>query len=102
MNERLITSQAHIDDCIVSQKIAAKDYAVTVGKVITIDGIACRVVVDGHHSLHAAMQSGAAPKYEYANVTTCDREGIDDFEQYLESHWMDGDYRDAITNELVF
>jgi hypothetical protein len=101
MNEKLITSQNHIDADVVAEKSLSKDYVVIVGKIITINGIDYRVVIDGHHSLRAAINDKAIPTYHIATVTECDREGIDDVEQYLESHWMDGDYRDAFSGEII-
>lgn len=97
-----ISSQRHIDDAIVETKRAAKDYDVTLGKVITVDGVDYQVVIDGHHSLAAAIADGVAPEHHVATVTECDREGIQDVEEYLEAHWVDSDYYDIETGSSVW
>lgn len=97
-----ISSQRHLDDEIVEAKRAAKDYAVTLGKVITVDGVDYQVVIDGHHSLAAAKADGVEPVYRVATATECDREAIEDVQQYLEAHWMDGDYYDVETGNNVW
>lgn len=97
-----ISSQRHIDSDVVDAKRAAKDYVVTLGKVIVVDGREYQVVIDGHHSMAAAKADGVAPVYHVATVTESDREGIDDVQQYLESHWIDGDYYDVETGANVW
>ena len=98
----IISSQRHIDDSIVEAKRANRDYTVTIGKVIDIDGETFRVVIDGHHSLAAARADGVAPELVEASVADCDREAIDDVDDYLESHWVDSDWYDIETGNKVW
>lgn len=97
-----ISSQRHLDEEIVEAKRAAKDFDVTLGKVIAVDGVEYQVVIDGHHSLAAAIADGAEPEYHVATVTECDREGIQDVEEYLEAHWVDSDYYNIDTGSSVW
>jgi hypothetical protein len=99
---KIISSQRHIDAETVEAKRASGDYVVTLGKVITIDGEDYQVVIDGHHSLAAANLDGVAPEYRIATVTECDREAIEDVEDYLLGHWIDSDYYDVRTGETAF
>lgn len=98
----IISSQRHLDDEIVEAKRAAKDYAVTLGKIIVVAGAEYQVVIDGHHSLAAAKADGVAPDYHEATVTECDREGIEDIDTYLQSHWVDSDWYDVETGNNVW
>jgi hypothetical protein len=98
----IISSQRHIDDAIVETKRAARDYTVTIGKAIKIDGDTYRVVIDGHHSLAAAHADGVAPEMVEASVSECDREAIEDIDAYLESHWIDSDWYDIETGATVW
>ena len=101
-NVRVISSQEYIDEEIVAEKSAARDYTVTLGRIIDVYGVKCRVLIDGHHSLAAALADGVAPEYIIASVTDCDREGIIDLDDYLLSHWIDSDWHYVATGELVF
>ena len=98
----VISSQRHKDDAIVEAKRAVLDYTVTIGKAIEIDGETYRVLIDGHHSLAAACADGVAPMMVDASVSECDREAIDDVDDYLESHWIDSDWYDIETGETVW
>jgi len=100
--EVLISSQRHIDDAIVEAKRAARDYTVTIGKAVEIDGVIYRVVIDGHHSWAAARADGVAPEMVIASVADCDREAIEDICEYLESHWIDSDWYDIETGHAVW
>ena len=97
-----ISSQRHLDNEIVEAKRAAKDYEVTLGKVIVVDGTEYQVVIDGNHSLAAARADGVEPVYHDATATECDREGIEDVQRYLEAHWIDSDYYDVETGVNVW
>lgn len=98
----LISSQRYLSEETVEAKRVSKDYEVTLGKLITVDGVDYRVVIDGHHSLAAANADGVNPTYSIATATECDRESIDDLDQYLESHWIDSDYYDVETGKNVW
>ena len=92
-----ISSQRYIDEDVVEIKRADRDYVVTLGKVIEVDGVEYQIVIDGHHSLAAAITDGVEPIYRTATSTECDREGIEDVHEYLLAHWVDSNYYDVQT-----
>ena len=102
---RTISSQHHIDDEIVGAKRADGDYEVLVSPEFEIKGMMVRIVLDGHHSLAAAKADGVEPEWIEASARDDDRIGllndgkIDDF---LSTTWMDGDYYDVETGEMVW
>lgn len=101
---RIITSQDYIDDEIVAAKLAARDFAVFVSPEFEIDGEAVCVLLDGHHSLAAAIEAGVEPEIteysasEHDAVALIERGAIEDF---LATVHMGADYRDAITGEYI-
>jgi len=99
---KIISSQKYRNEETVNAKRKAADYVVTLGKVINIDGTDCRVLIDGHHSFDAAILEGAEIVVVDANTTTCDREGIEDLDDYLNSHYIDSDWYDVETGSNLF
>jgi hypothetical protein len=101
----LITSQVYISDEIKASKLAACDFAVSVSPVFTVLGRDYRVLLDGHHSLCAAIEAGAeADIYE---LTATEHDAIalldaGDIEGFLAAVHMGSDYRDAITGADAF
>jgi len=102
MNETIISSQRYTDDATVEAKRAARDYVVTIGKPIEVDGETYRVVIDGHHSMAAAIADGVDPVYVVASAIDCDREAIDDVDDYLDAHYIDDDWYDVATGVCVW
>lgn len=105
MTISLITSQDYISDEIVAAKLAARDFGVSVSPVFEIDGREYRAVLDGHHSLQAAIEAGAEP--EYTELSRREHDAISlldggDIEGFLEVVHMGGDYHDAITGGAAF
>lgn len=105
MLDTLITSQHYISDEIVAAKIAAEDYEVQVSPAFEIDGQTFRVVMDGHHSLAAAIEAGVEPEIVEQNGADNDkinmlRDGL--VQDFLEACWMDGDYHYAISGKEVW
>ena len=100
-----ISSQRYINYDIVNEKIENKDFVVIVSPVFEVDGESYRVILDGHHSLAAAMACEIDPVYVEANATEhdaillleCGR--IDDF---LRAVHMGDDYYDIDTNVTVW
>lgn len=91
MTPRLISSQAYRDEAIISAKREAQDYTVRIAWLPEL-GEDVAVILDGHHSLCAAILDGAAPVY----VVVSDADtmaGRDDMAAWLERHIIDGDYR---------
>lgn len=103
---KLITSQHHLDDAIVEAKVAASDFAVFVSPEFEVDGEIFQVVLDGHHSLAAAIEAGATPEINVMDATSHDAVAIldnGDIEGFLAAvHMGDGDYIDAITRQYVW
>lgn len=100
----IVTGQFFLDDAIVEEKRAACDYAVSVSPVVTVDGREYRVVLDGNHSLAAALADGAVPEYtevERADDLAADLLGAGDIEGYLAYH-ADGGYYDPETWQPVW
>ena len=97
---KTISSQRYIDDAIVAEKIEAKDYEVMVSPVFEIDGEGYRVILDGHHSLYAAIQSGVKPTFWTADCGDHDAIGLLDTEtadDFLMAVHMGDDYYDVAT-----
>lgn len=102
---RLITSQDHIDEAIVAEKQASHDYDVLVSPEFEIDGEVFQVVLDGHHSLAAAIADGVEPELSIATSQQCDALGLlvnGNVQAFLEAVYHGHDYRDAITGKFVF
>lgn len=69
----LVTNQAFIDPAIVAEKCMAQDFYVQVTPAFrNADGRVYRVVIDGHHSLQAAIMSGMPPVFVEADYTGSD------------------------------
>lgn len=96
----LISSQRFLDDEVVQSKRDAKDYTVTVSPEFEIDDTAYRVIIDGHHSLAAAVADGADPTY-----IECDDDRIalldTSIDDYLEANWVDDDWYDINTGRIA-
>ena len=101
----LISSQRYIDNDIVAGKIANEDFEVLVSPEFEIDGERYQVVLDGHHSYAAAVESGNDAVFEIATASTNDsiavleNLGADDF---LDVVHMGDDYYDIETGDDVF
>lgn len=102
----IITSQHYLNDEIVAAKLAAADYAVTLSPAFEVDGETYAVLLDGHHSLAAAIQAGQEPDVTIADASADDRIGVLEsagVESFLEAcHMGDGDYIDARTRQYVW
>ncbi|RLB90983.1 MAG: hypothetical protein DRH26_08710, partial [Deltaproteobacteria bacterium] len=96
----IITSQRHLEDEIVEQKIKDNDFDVFLSPVFEYNGRQFQTIVDGHHSYAAAKQTGNTPNFELA-----DEEDIDnlyllesgkesDVTEYLNRTYNDSDYYD--------
>ena len=91
----IISSQRYLNDEIVAEKQAAKDYVVMLSPVFEIDGVECQTVLDGHHSLEAAQIDGVDPVFEVADCSVSDNIGlledgkVDDFLEacHIDDNW---------------
>jgi hypothetical protein len=59
--ETIYTAQSHINETIVREKQANKDYEITV-EMIDDDGEMVAMLVDGNHSWEAAKRDGVEPE----------------------------------------
>jgi len=90
----LISSQRFVDDEIVAQKITIRDFGVQLSPVFTIDGEEYQVVMDGHHSYHAALEAGVEPEYHEQTASENDRIALldEDVNLFLESCYHEDDW----------
>lgn len=105
MIDTLITSQDYLSDEIVAAKRDAADYAILVSPAFVVDGRTVRVLLDGHHSLAAALETGAEPDVTEADETAADTIGLlnsGDIEGFLAACWMDGDYHYVVSGKSVW
>jgi len=98
---KIITSQSYIDQEIVAEKMDARDFDVFVTTPFELDGVEFVILVDGNHSLRAALEAGVDPTVHTIDMQQHEMAGIG-AEEALERCWQDSDYRDAITGELVW
>lgn len=101
----LITSQDFLDEAIIAAKRAHADYVVSVSPEFGVGGHTYRVVLDGHHSLAAAVADGVLPEIREMTATDHDAVGLldgGDIDGFLAVVHMGSDYRDAITGADAF
>ncbi|NRA92429.1 MAG: DUF1073 domain-containing protein [Psychroserpens sp.] len=99
----LITSQNFLDQDIVDRKIEDKDYVVQISPEFKVDGKKYRLVMDGHHSFAAAMQSDKMPVFEQwseHNEPVIGRISHNP-QAFLDGMKKEGDYRNIITREKI-
>jgi len=90
-----ISSQRYLDDTIVDSKRAAQDYKVDYVDV-TVEGIDYRVIVDGHHSLAAAREDGAAIDWRHNETLQQEADSMGGL-AYLDAHWAGDDWYNVET-----
>lgn len=101
----IISSQRHIDDEIVAEKQACKDYTVVISPEFELCGRVYQVVLDGHHSLAAARADGCDPVFVEAteqdsdNVALLHAGNVNDF---LAATWMGDNYYDVTSGVDVW
>ena len=86
----LISSQRYLDENIVKQKQANEDYTVQYA-LVEVEGQEYMVVVDGHHSLAAAIRDGVEPELEECDAETF-RFAARSPEAFLEQYHHGDDY----------
>jgi len=98
---KTISSQRFINDAIVARKIADADFEVSVSPIFALeDGTMVRVVLDGHHSYHAAIEAGATPEFIELTEREHDAIGIlgnGSATDFLDATYIDSDYYDIVT-----
>ncbi len=100
----IISSQRYLDDDILDQKIADRDFEVQLSPVFEVDGEKYQVIMDGHHSYHATKAAGVEPNYYIQTVTENDRIALldQDIEFFLEACYIDSDWYDITTGVLIW
>jgi len=101
----IITSQDYIDDDIVDEKIQNNDFDVTISPEFEYGGKKLVAIIDGHHSLAAAIKAGKDPVFHEADKTEHDAIGLleqGNVEDFLEAIHMGSDYKNAVTNRGAF
>ena len=102
---KLISSQKYLNDEIVQTKIDNADFAVSVSPMFIIDGVDYQVILDGHHSYHAAIQAGFEPEFIVQTILENDSIQLlidDNIEDFLTVNYIDSDYYYVATGISVF
>lgn len=100
-----ISAQRFLDDAIVEEKVAARDFIVSVSPSFEIDGVLYRLVLDGHHSLAAAKAAAVDPEFveqdarDNDTIAVLDRGNV---EEFMIMHRIDSDYYDIVTGVDVW
>jgi hypothetical protein len=108
MTSTIISSQRFLDEEKVADKLAARDFIVSISPAFVadfgIDGATYQVVLDGHHSLAAAKIAGVDAEFvtvdesEHDAVALLAAGKVDDF---LAVTYIDSDYYNVETgNDL--
>ncbi|WP_372374198.1 hypothetical protein ACDI10_09785 [Vreelandella venusta] len=100
-----ISSQRYIDEDIVEAKQGAADYEVFVSPSFEVDGLVLRVVLDGHHSLAAALENDEEPVFTEYDSTEHDAICLleaGDVEGFLQVTHMGDDYYNIETGKDVW
>lgn len=101
----LISSQEFRDNDIIQKKIDDNDFDVFVSPEFDAGFGKMRVVIDGHHSLSAAVKSGNTPNFVEYSSSDHDAIGLlesGDVEGFLEAVHLGDDYHNPITRGAVF
>lgn len=100
----LISSQRYIDEETVAQKIEDNDFEVQLSPVFEIDGQEYQVIMDGHHSYHAAIEVGVEPDYTTQTATDNDRILLldTDIDLFLEACHIDSDWYNIETGITIW
>lgn len=103
---QIITSQHYLEEAIIAEKSASRDYGVALSPAFEVDGEFFQVILDGHHSLAAAQRDGAEPEWieydrlDHDAVAWLDRGDVETF--LAAAHMGEGDYIDAITGNTIW
>jgi len=104
MTIKYISSQRFQDEEIVAGKIEAGDFEVLVSPAFEIDGEMVAVILDGHHSYHAAIEAGVSPDFIEATAQNHDAVALieSDIDTFLEAVHMGDDYYYVETGVTVW
>ena len=103
--DNVITSQDYINDKIVAEKIEAEDFEILVSPEFEFEGATYRILLDGHHSLAAALEAGKEPVAVEAD--SMDHDAVSllknvSAEAFMDATWMGSDYRFAVSGKFVW
>lgn len=105
MLSNIITSQDFLDEEIVAAKLASEDFEIFVSPEFEYDGQTFRVLLDGHHSLAAAIEAGVDPdvtEYTASQHDAISWLGRDRVEDFLEIVHMGSSWRFAVSGASVW
>ena len=104
MKIKYISSQRYINAEIVLGKVESADFDVLVSPAFEIDGEMLAVILDGHHSYHAAIEAGVTPDFTVATIQNHDAVALldHDVDLFLESIHMGDDYYYVDTGVTVW
>jgi len=100
-----ISAQKFRDEATVEAKRAAGDYEVFVSPVFEIEGEQFRVIMDGHHSMEAAILDGVEPDFIEQSARDNDTVALiaaGDIDDFLAAHRNDCDYYDIATGHDIW
>lgn len=101
----IISSQRHINEEILADKLASEDFEILVSPAFEIDGLTVQVLLDGHHSLAAAKAAGVEPTIVEADAGDHDAVSLieaGEFEDFLAAVHMGDDYYDIATDRDIW
>lgn len=101
----IISSQRHLDENIVAQKIVAEDFEVMLSPSFVIDGETYQIVLDGHHSLAASKQAGVSPTFWIADASDHDAIAILEngmIDDFMIAVHMGNDYYNVETGKDIW
>jgi hypothetical protein len=102
----IISSQRFLDENIIEEKKLNEDYEVMLSPEFIIDGEKYQVILDGHHSLAAAISNGVDPEYWTADASDHDAimilDDCEDPDEFLMAVHMGNDYYNVETGVDVW
>lgn len=100
MNSKIISTQRYTDDTTIEAKRGARDYTVSLSPAFALNGELVQLVLDGHHSLAAAIMDDAPPEYITLTASQVDTVALLEagkVEDFLLATWIDSDPYDVAT-----
>lgn len=103
---RVISSQHYTDEAIIARKMAEIEGRETIVLPVIYageyDGEQFYILVDGHHRGAAAKALDIKIEYEVKDRSELGYDPDWSFEEALEALWLDGDWYDFDSGQLVF
>ena len=100
MRNKIASTQRYLNPATVAEKSASADYAVSVVE-IELDGECWDYVLDGHHSLAAAIQDGAEPCFSTPSWAQQELDALE-VAGFLDAHYCGDAIYNFETGEDIF